>query len=554
MKLPIIKTKILLLCLIFVFLPIGQSGIQKVEAQILGNVLGNVGNIVQDLLGIGGGGDTVRVVQNTSETAVRTALDGALARAFQAITSGELQSINLKETVLDPIAWNMAKQLQQQMTGNMLKWLGGQLPGQNGEVPFTQNYTENDQEILRNVMGRYLSENATGQNSGSCNPEHTFRVRTAVLNAYREDVQSAEVGTALSCQDPNSPNSNQTYSSLAHKIMGDFLECRDETCSFFAAREEGYRRALNAQEAEQEIRMHTRGMEAQRVCENVQGPGGLTQERCYLVNPPHVAAEAVTEQLVSAPSRQLAQIDEFNEIVSNFMNQLTNEAVLGISSLANNVDFTGVLGLSGNPDFTNLLFGPDGALSYVDTLLQDDVAQYQSGGTGSGSVPIVDSLGAEQTNLSLQNEILSKIAAVENQNDANKDDYGSCYDLSLTSDLQQAKQVTTEEKQRAEASVEILNQLKEEYDNASDATARNVAVSKYATYRNQGIFSTEQQNQELEQTIDHTLEILLRQFEYAMEAESSSCGSSTFKRPDEEHYAGIIGDSGVELSVVAERL
>ena len=520
------KTKALLIALAVITLPISYYGAKEAEAQ-------STDDILQSILDAVGGGLKVSIVGNTSKPDTATALQGTLSRMFLGTAAGELESINLKEMVLDPIAWNLAKKLQQQMTGDVLKWLGGQLPGQNGKVPFVKNYTKNNQDILSQVMGRYLTEDMAGDAAGTCNPEQSFNVRTAILNAYREDVNSAESGTALSCSDASTTGNVQQYSSLAHKLMSDFLECRDETCAFFEGRIESYQRALNAQNHEREIRSHSRGMEPQRVCREVEDSNGRPYQECEIVNPLYLAADNASFQLNQVPSLQLLQMDEFNEIVSSFMTQLTNEAVTGISSLANGIDFTGVLGLSGNPDYTNLLFGSDGGLSYVDSLTKEDVSQYQSYGTN----PIEGALTVEQKNLSLQTFIVNEVTALETKTASNQTTFGSCYDLPLTTELKDTLDDAKVNMQIASTAVTILTTLNQQYTNSTDASTRSAAVSTYVSYKNQDLFSTEQENQNLELTfIDYTFATMVDQFKYDMAVEQQSCGGQF-------DYDGLISDN-----------
>lgn len=498
--------------MLLVAVPIGFHGVNDARAQFdVGSLLG----------GLFGGGETVKVVSDTSETSVTSALQNTLTRVFEGISSGQLQSINLKETVLDPIAWNMAKQLQQQMTGNLLKWLGGQLPGQKGQVPFIQDYAEHFQSVIDQAVGTYLTQDQAGDRSGLCNQEESFQVRTAILNAYRADVQSAQRGTALSCTENQSGSPDGQYDTLAAKLLGDIIGCRDGVCSTFKGRIESYTRAENALQNERLIALTSGGMKVNRVCNTINNADGSTSETCKIVNPLYLASQAVSKQLVDVPADQLGQIDEFNEIVSSFMSQLTNEAVTGISSLLNGVDFTGVLGLSGNADYTNLLFGADGTLSYVDSLMNDDISQYQSGGTN----PIELSLATEQKYLALQTKIFNEVDALVKKTDANKAKYPGCYDLELTSDLAKAKTDAEKGIAIATTSVAILNTLNGQYKNAADASTKNAVTATYISYKNQGIFATDQENQELELTfINYTFAVMVDQFKYDMATEQQSCG------------------------------
>jgi len=521
MKLLKSKTTILLIVLAVFAVAHFEFNARKAEAQDIGSV---TSDLLKTLSGDSGGGDVIKIVSDTSTTAVTTALQNTLARVFDGISSQQLESMNLKEMVLDPIAWNMGKELQKQMTGELLKWVGGQLPGQNGEVPFVQNYTQNEKDIFNSVMGEYLSEGGGGGGlAGICNPEDSFDARTAILNSTLADVRRAEGGSSLSCQSQQSATDDlRGYSSLAHKIMGDFLECRDETCAYFEGRTDSYLRVQNAQESEKEIREYSRGMKPQRVCRDVNDIDGKPKQVCEIVNPLFLASDNLSFQLTEVPSLQLLEMDEFSEIVSSFMTQLTNEAVTGISSLANNVDFTGVLGMSGNPDYTNLLFGSDGGLSYVDSLIKEQPPKNQGGNTNN---PIYESLVTELENLSMQTFIFNEVSALKKKTEDNKLLYGTCYDLELTTELTKALSDATANIQISSTSVAILNTLNEQYTKAANSSVANSVMSTYITYRNQGIFKTKQQNLELKTTfIDYTFKTMVEQFKYAISSEQQSCG------------------------------
>ena len=506
MRFLLLKIKTLLVVVVMVVLPLGYFGAEKAEALSLGS-------LADSLLGGLGGGDAVRIVSDTSESSVTTAIQNTLSRVFGGIASGELQSINLKETVLDPIAWNMAKQLQQQMTGDLLKWLGGQLPGQNGEVPFVQNFSEHYADILDNVAGEVIFG---GDLSGLCSEEENFKAKQKAFESYTESRSKQAI---FSCNDENLASNNE---SLLTRMFKGTVNCDGNAiCVNYKADKHLALTQANAIANENRALDYSKGMKPQRVCKVINDPDGKPRQLCEIVKPLSVDADTVSFQLGQVPSLQLLQMDEFNEIVSGFMTRLTNEAVTGISSLASGVDFTGVLGLSGNPDYTNLLFGADGGLAYIDSLIQDDVSEYQSFGTS----PIEQALTVEQKNLALQTFIADEVGALETKTISNQETYGSCYDLPLTPELKETLDNAKVGKQIASTAITILTTLNEQYTNATDASARNSAMSVYTSYKNQGLFSTEQKNQELQLTfVDYTLKIMVDQFKYDIAAEQQSCG------------------------------
>lgn len=507
MKTQAFKIKIAILTLVLAVLFFGWQGMQKAEAQ-------STDDILKSILDAVGGGLKVNVIGNTSKPDTATALQGTLSRMFLGISSGELQSINLKETVLDPIAWNIAKQLQQQMTGDLLKWLGGELPGQEGEVPFVQNYSEFYADLLDEVAGDVIFG---GDLTGMCSEEKNFQARQKAYESYTKSRSNQSI---FSCPTENASGTQKD--NMVTKIFKGTVSCDgNAVCAGYKAENHLAVRQANAVANENRVLDYSRGMKPQRVCKETEDTDGRPRQVCEIVNPPFLAADNASFQLTQVPSLQLLQMDEFNEIVSSFMTRLTSEAVTGISSLANGIDFTGVLGLSGNPDYTNLLFGPNGGLSYVDSLLEDDASQYQSFGTN----PIVKALEIERKNLSLQGEIVTAVTELETKTASNIATYGSCYDLPLNPELKEILDTAKVNQQVASTSLNILNALNQQYNGATNASTKSAAISAYVSYKNQGLFSTEQKNQELEVSfIDYTFAILVDQFKFEMATKQQSCG------------------------------
>jgi hypothetical protein len=492
-----VKSKVLILGLVAaLWLMPGSMEVKQAEAA-LGDLLGGL---------IGGGGgkaQPVRIVQDVSETTILNTLKTVLIEAASALTSLNIESLNLKETTLDPIAWNLAKQLQQQLTGDLLKWLGGQQPGQNGQAPFVQNFAEHYAEVMDGVAGDVIFNDLTG----SCSPAQDFQAQRDAYEAYVRNRTGQE---AFSCHNPNATAA--ANESILERMFKNTVNCDGTTaCASLKGERIVAERIANAVSNEQNILEITGGMKPQRVCGSVTDPDGGTSTDCRIVNPLFLARDAVSFQLTQVPSLQLLQMDEFNEIVSSFMSNLTNQAVQGL---------TGVLGLGGNPDFTNKVFGPDGTLSYVDALLQDDIVQYQNPGTN----PIKESLAAERRNRTLQTSVRDQVTAVENKNNANKQTYGSCYNLALPSTLAQAKTEAVAAIANSNTAITLLTTLDTQFS-SKEAGARNAALSTYMGYRGQGMFRDEHQNRQFELTfVNYTFAVALDRFKYDLATEQKDCG------------------------------
>lgn len=508
-------SKTVLLIAIIILWPVTYEGPQRVSAQFGGgggiDTLIDTGvktgidagtNIVKSFLGgdSGGSGEVVTIVSDLSETAVTSALQNTLTRLLGDVSAGQLQSINLKETVLDPIAWNMSKQLQQQLTGNLLKWIGGELPGQNGEVPFVQDFEEHYGKIVDEIAGEFLFG---PELTGSCSPEQDFKARKLVY----EYVVAQNSDQLFQC--PNVEADSADDDNLLKRIFTGTVNCTGNSlCAGYKGQNALARKQAEAVAVERQKLNISGGMKSQEVCKTINDPDGYPRRKCEIVNPLYLAKDSTSFQLTQVPSLQLLQMDEFNEIVSDLMSNLTNQALTGLN---------GILGLTSNPNYSSSVFGPNGNLSYLDALAQDDITKYQAVGVS----PIKEALTAEQRYFTLQQQILSEIAGLEAKLAAIQ----NCSNLTLTDELQTAKTDATVNLNVSSTTLALLVVLDQQYDNAKDANTRSAVTGTFLDYKSQNFFRTEYQNQQLELTyINLTFAQMVDQFEYDIAATSESCG------------------------------
>lgn len=500
----ILLTFVVGLCLL---LPVSYNGLSKAEAII--PLLTGAGSVL-GLLSGSGGVDNVRIVQDFSPTSITNTLKTTLIEAVTGIMSGNITSLNMKETVLDPLAWQLGKQLQQQITGNMLEWLGGQLPGQNGKVPFIQNYSEHYRGITEEVVGDYLFTNRGGDADRSCDTEYANRVLTTAYNAYMSQKQNSEEGGALRCDNPGAT----AYESVGDQILGNFIECRDEMCAYYTTQKELAQRNAKALEIERDLVNISKGLDlkTQRLCREVTTSTGTTTE-CGLINPPSFAMDAASFQINQVPSLQLLQIDEVSEVVSNLMSSLTTQALTGL---------TGVLGLSGNS-----AFGPSGDLSYARTLAQDDIGANIMG----TSSPIKAALKAGIDYANMQSQVIDDITDLETSHAAKLSSYGSCFNIPLNPELATAKATATIELQNASSTNAFLASLDAAYTAATSSAVRSALTSAFVDIQSKGFTRNESTNLQWKlQIFDYQLGMLLiDKFEYDMAVtEVNSCSASCF--------------------------
>jgi|GEM_PF-5248681 len=488
----------LLIAVILILIPTirAQAQVGDLLGQIVGGITGT------------GGAQNVRIIGDASEASLTTAIKTTLSAITGERTADAISQLVLKETVLDPAAWGMAKQLQQQLTGEFLKWLGGQQPGQNGEVPFVQDYDEYFSDIVDQEVGQYLFNEKAGDATGQCSPEESHQVITAALNSYNVKKQRSQNGGALQCSDQN----NNSYKNGLDELVGDFLNCKDRLCEFFTTETELQRRTTNAIENERMILTISNGFKPQRVCNEVTTAGGVSRSDCKIVNPLTLGSDMSSFNLVEMPGLQMLNMDEFNEVASNLMNNLANQALQGL---------TGVLGLTGNPSFSVNIFGTEGNLSYVDALTRDSVTNYQS----NTANPIKDSIKIETDFATMQRQILTEISAIDSKLQSNEEQFGNCFDMELTEELTKAKTTVSTNSDIASTSLAILNVLDQQYDSTNDFNVRNSVLMSYTDFKDKGYFHTAYQNEEFKITyLDLEFAKMTDRFRYDMAVERQKCG------------------------------
>lgn len=440
------------------------------------------------------------------------------------LSSANLEALVLKEFTLDSLARNMAQQLQQQLVSDTLKMLGGQMPGQNGEIPFIQNYADHYKEISDKAAGDVIFNSEI---TDQCSEEQAHVIRQAALEAYRKqsgisDGSSGTGGTQNQC----TLNQTEGRRSL-DVILSTYDKCgADQVCASLEVKKDVSTAVANA--IDESKTKNVNGYKPIEACKTVSTATGQ-KEDCKITTPASLISHSVDFNIGELPAQMLLNVDEFNEIVSSFMSNLTNQAITSI---------TGVLGLSGNSDYSSNVFGPNGNLSYADALAQDDIAQYQS----NQKNPIEDAIKNENKYRELQNIILGEITALETKLAANESDFPGCFDLELSDELKQIKSDTLNNLNISSTTSAILSLLNTQYNNATDAAVKNAILSTFIEYENQGYFRTQIQNQDLELSfINYELDRLVDLFKYDTAVAKADCGG-------EFDYDGNLTQGGTDTS------
>lgn len=479
-----IKKYILLTTLfvgIFLTFPSDPAFLNRAQAQF---------NPLDVVSGIGGavGGEKVHIVLDTSPTTNTMVINSTLSEQWAQLSSGLLDDLESKESVLDSLAWAMGKNVQQQLTAELVRWLGGQQEGQNGQVPFVQNYDEYYQNIIDDTAAEYLLSEAG--DTAACDERTYERVRLGVWSGFKQQREKSQgvYGSNLSCEDETT---NQ-HKTILGKLLGDITSCKDDVCFYFQTSEELNRRARIALEHEKKILDHSRGMIPSKVCQDVMQPDGTTRKICELVNPPFLAADATSFTLTEFPALQLLNIDEFDEVAGNFMSNLTNQVVQsGINAL--------------------LQVGEDGN-SYVDNLANEDVSQYQSGGATS----ITEAIADEGQYNNLLRNIIRIINDEEDSLDEDQESDKQCEDLELSDDLEEIKDDSLAKFNVSSEVLVGLNDLNARY-NASTSTAstKSSIINAISRMKNEGLIHSEAENRAFRLTfVNQTFSKAICDFRY----------------------------------------
>ncbi len=125
-------------------------------------------------------------------TDIATEIETGLTATVTSLTSTLFDWQKIKEEVLDPLAWSMAKSLLQTMTSDTVKWINS---GFKGSPAFLTNPTAFFTNAADQLTGQFLSS-TTGPLSNLCSP---FSVNLRLQLAYQQAGNGAGANNKYSC-------------------------------------------------------------------------------------------------------------------------------------------------------------------------------------------------------------------------------------------------------------------------------------------------------------------------------------------------------------------
>jgi hypothetical protein len=255
-----------------------------------------------------------------------------------------------KETVLDGIAWSLAKAIVQEMQKSLIRWINS---GFQGSPAFIQDLEGFLIEAADKAAGQFLAEIGDGAISFVCSP---FRldIQIAVANAYNRTRDRSMRRCTLT----------GALTNIQNFFGGDFTGGRGlDSWIQVVNQPDSYTyygqmlRAVNAQDeaiaAEQQRRSTLagwgQGFLSSEVCDPQLGPSG-PRLRCAISTPGSVISRQINDTL-GLSGDTLVTADEVNEVVGTLMQQLVVQTITGAS---------GLLGMGGakgyNAKYTNPSF------------------------------------------------------------------------------------------------------------------------------------------------------------------------------------------------------
>jgi len=293
-------------------------------------------------------------------------LGGALlvVAAVTAFAVQQFQGI-LKEFVLDPIAWAIAKQLVAHMVSDLVDWINS---GFKGSPAFITNFNDYLLEAADKLAGHYL-EKLGGAASFLCTP-FKLNIQVALAVAYdhtREDGWTYE-GCTLSDIVGNLQDfldgsfitvdaSVQTIDTTAVTVTNEKLQEAWQNWNRVISEPEKYteygqfiraQRLMEAGIAAEKAKATVEsnwgnGMKANKTCQTTKDSTGHQIDiGCVIMTPAKQISDALSHSL-GAGQNTLITADEISELVGALIAQLGKKAITGAA---------GLLGLSKGTGYT----------------------------------------------------------------------------------------------------------------------------------------------------------------------------------------------------------
>ncbi len=252
------------------------------------------------------------------------------------LTATATTYLQAKESLLDGLAWALAKRMVSQMTVSIVNWINSGFKGSPNFVTDLKGFMLGVADI---AMGDFMLE-LGGPFSFICSP-FKLDIRLALAISYQQARNGYPACTLTGA-----------LANLKNFASGDFVSGGWDAWfsvtsnpsqytpygSILTAQGAANIRLSQSQNRENKYLNYGNGFLSTKDCKTVSGA-----EQCTVVTPGKVVQDALTFQLSTGP-RSLIAADEINEILGALFAQLAQQAITGTK---------GLLGMSGNTGYTN---------------------------------------------------------------------------------------------------------------------------------------------------------------------------------------------------------
>lgn len=298
----------------------------------------------------------------TEATALRNASSNAVSAIANTASAAGINSLVVKENILDGIGWAIAKQMVSSMTRSLINWINS---GFQGSPAFIADLNGFLLDALDTAAGEYIK--SLGEiGEFICSP-FKLDVQAALSISYAQARSGMPSGpTAPACKLSDIGNNIQGFFAGLSGNWNDWLQITSDpqNTPYGAYLEAQARLKIKLKnEAGQEIEVASwgDGFLSKKICESIEGSSG--GEKCTISTPGKVISEALTFQLSTGP-RSLIEADEINELIGALLNQLVLKAMEGIN---------GLLGLSGGTGYTDYSLNGSSTKPYLDDLVDESL-------------------------------------------------------------------------------------------------------------------------------------------------------------------------------------
>lgn len=444
---------ILLFTLVFssVLLPINHKSEPQVAHALLGGATGGPVTVI-------GGNGTIQE---------------SLSAAANSITASAQSTLLIKELTLDGIAHGLAKMVLKSMTQSILNWINSGFQGSPAFVSDLESFLINRAD---EIAGDFIYNDPNL--NFLCSP-FQLDVKVALATSYQQTTR----GGASSAQCTLSEVSDNIENFLGGDFQNGGWPAWFEVTqkpqntpigAYLLAEEEMYARIANDQGQTIRELDWGNGFLSFKVCDSSSGSGS-PNEQCDITTPGAVIANQINSSL-GAGQDALIEADEINEIISALFAQLAQQAITGLN---------GLLGLGGSSQFSDTSYGADGTQSFLDAMLEEDVDTTQL----LGEDPVTSAIAVERSYIELQQQIIDDVTDVETELEElielhtppeDSDEAPSCnVNVTLPSTLDRAREQARADIRTSEDTVATLLEIEAEYEAATDAEERSVAMEPF---------------------------------------------------------------------------